>query len=840
VAFSPNAETVYADGPFGSPLQPSKPEIRSLLAQYEAAIDAYSSGAGSIAKSTRALLFADLAHAADVTAWVYADPTVANNGIYRKSGASGSGSWSFILPLPFSFIIASDVGAGTANAIQATTSIPVSASALVWMNVFEANTASPVTVSFNGGSALTIKTNSGNDVAVGGLTAGMIVMGIVSGSTFRLVSDQASAVLVAQAEAAAAAALAAVPNQFPATRTALKAINSSTHTAAYLREAGREGQFIWRSGDYSAQVAADTAEGIYIKADAVSATSGAWVRQGGWQIGGADVRWFGAVIDGVTDDAPAINAALSLMATVGAPAKQPRGTSMVASTITLKNGSIWVGDSYLSIVKRLPGHAGALVKSENFDSLTGTSDAFAPGVPERVGIDKITFNGNYQNAARDAYVQSTGEGIRLFVRKPLIKVCVFNTPGVGVWPECPGGNGPTPLQPGFSREAEIEIYTHQTQYEGVVWKGPPDVKIGWILAADAASRIIADQLNGKVSSPTYGAVNGGQTFCVVFDSKGGEVGEVHAFGNFGGGGIDWRNGGRINADLLMAESCHYGGINITGSASGMISKVDVHRTGGFGGDSTADFVYSGTGNNNYGLEIGVCALYRQDAANTGSRNGLEITGDFIDIGVLKVDLGSTSTAGHGILIDNDSEQWISIRGGEIARCKGTAPDGLASSAVYRKTTGNGSNVRIEVNIRDCDVGFRSSGTPRLEDIDIQAFLNTGQTLFAGDVRTNNGQRWDVRGTINGVWKGSKVDLTFTFDSTLTTEQTLSVAHNLIAAPSFGRITATLVDDGTALTGANTPIFFVGDRDATNITVKYKQGSATGANTTPRVWLHAEV
>lgn len=201
MAFSPNAETVYADGPFGSPLQPSKPEIRSLLAQYEAAIDAYSSGAGSIAKSTRALLFADLAHAADVTAWVYADSTVAYNGIYRKSGASGAGSWALILPLPFSFIIASDVGAGTPNAIQATTSIPVSSSALVWMNIFEANTASPVTVSFNGGSALTIKTNSGNDVAAGGLTAGMIVMGIVSGSTFRLVSDQASSAIVAAAEA---------------------------------------------------------------------------------------------------------------------------------------------------------------------------------------------------------------------------------------------------------------------------------------------------------------------------------------------------------------------------------------------------------------------------------------------------------------------------------------------------------------------------------------------------------------------------------------------------------------------------------------------------------------
>lgn len=200
MAFSPNAETVYADGPFGSPLQPAKSEIRALLAQYEAAIDAYSSGAGSIAKSTRALLFADLAHAADATAWVYADPTVAYNGIYRKSGASGSGSWSLILPLPYSFIIATDAGAGTANAIQATTSIPVSGSALVWMNIFETNTASPVTVSFNGGTALTIKNNSGTNVAVGGLVGGMIVLGVVQGSEFRLVSDQASAAIIAQAQ----------------------------------------------------------------------------------------------------------------------------------------------------------------------------------------------------------------------------------------------------------------------------------------------------------------------------------------------------------------------------------------------------------------------------------------------------------------------------------------------------------------------------------------------------------------------------------------------------------------------------------------------------------------
>lgn len=185
--------------------KPKKPDIRQLLAGYESIINAFLSNGGLIYASLSALN-ADLAHGANSMAWVLGDATVANNGIYRKIGGSGSGSWTRVADLPFSFIIASDVGAGTANAIQATTSIPVSSSALVWTNIFEANTSSPVTISFNGGSALTIKTNSGNNVAAGGLVAGMIVMGVVSGSMFRILNDQVSSAIVAAAEAAQAAA----------------------------------------------------------------------------------------------------------------------------------------------------------------------------------------------------------------------------------------------------------------------------------------------------------------------------------------------------------------------------------------------------------------------------------------------------------------------------------------------------------------------------------------------------------------------------------------------------------------------------------------------------------
>lgn len=151
--------------------------------------------------SSKTSLDGDLAHPVNTMAWVVGDDEVGNNGIYRKTGGSGSGSWIRVADLPYSFIVAIDDGAGTPNAIQATSSIPVSGAALVLLNVLEANTASPVTVSFNGGAPLTIKTNSGNDVVVGGLTAEMVLAGRVSGTTFRLISDQASAAIIAEAEA---------------------------------------------------------------------------------------------------------------------------------------------------------------------------------------------------------------------------------------------------------------------------------------------------------------------------------------------------------------------------------------------------------------------------------------------------------------------------------------------------------------------------------------------------------------------------------------------------------------------------------------------------------------
>lgn len=152
-----------------------------------------------------------------------------------------------------------------------------------------------------------------------------------------------------RAEAARDAALGAVPNVFVSTRTALAALNTNTITAAFLKEPGREGQFFWRSGDYSSLVAIDTAEGVYIKADAVSASTGAWVRVfDGFTY---DIMWFGAVVySSVSGDMNANVTALSIihaLAQSRATVILPFGLLNINQTIEITKPISFIGKTKL-------------------------------------------------------------------------------------------------------------------------------------------------------------------------------------------------------------------------------------------------------------------------------------------------------------------------------------------------------------------------------------------------------------------------------------------------------------------------------------------------------------
>ncbi|QIA23090.1 hypothetical protein [Mesorhizobium sp. AA22] len=156
--------------------------------------------------SSKADLFADLVPAANTPALVIGDDIVGQDGLYMKVGATTTGSWTQLTDfVPGAQTVhAVDAGAGTPNAIIATTSVALSASGsqIVRLDVFEANTSSPVTITFNDSAPLTIKSAAGNDIVAGGLAAGP-VLGVISGVTFRLLSDLASAAIQAAAEDAA-------------------------------------------------------------------------------------------------------------------------------------------------------------------------------------------------------------------------------------------------------------------------------------------------------------------------------------------------------------------------------------------------------------------------------------------------------------------------------------------------------------------------------------------------------------------------------------------------------------------------------------------------------------
>lgn len=184
--------------------EPIKAEIREWGVYIESlATLAFTNGK---VYSTRAALYANLVPAANDPALVIGDPTAGYDGLYMKVGATTTGSWTQLLDFVpgTQFVSASDIGAGTANAIEATTDLAVSSGGnqLISFAPFEANTTAAITIRFNGaGTVYGIKDRYGNNFPVGGLAAGATHIGRISGSTLLLYTDGDIASIAAQVAA---------------------------------------------------------------------------------------------------------------------------------------------------------------------------------------------------------------------------------------------------------------------------------------------------------------------------------------------------------------------------------------------------------------------------------------------------------------------------------------------------------------------------------------------------------------------------------------------------------------------------------------------------------------
>lgn len=93
------ANDAYSDGATSNPDTPFKDKIRRLFGLVEDTINGLPQGY-NVSYETRAELYGDLNWPAGAIGRVFGDSNTAYRGVYLKIGASGSGSWTRIGPLP--------------------------------------------------------------------------------------------------------------------------------------------------------------------------------------------------------------------------------------------------------------------------------------------------------------------------------------------------------------------------------------------------------------------------------------------------------------------------------------------------------------------------------------------------------------------------------------------------------------------------------------------------------------------------------------------------------------------------------------------------------------------
>jgi len=181
-------------------------------------------------------------------------------------------------------------------------------------------------------------------------------------------------------------------NRFVASRVALAALAAGLYASVLMNEPSREGWFKWNSADLSTEVAADTRQGLYVapSSDATGA-SGAWVRQGGWALTGADINWFYETAD-AGDYSAAINAAAAV---TGLLTVSPGGYQIVSGVTWPAKNIVFNGPGFTQA--RFYGNASALF-------------AWPSSVTDGSG-NVVTQN------MRNVTVEQTGDGIGLQIHQ---------------------------------------------------------------------------------------------------------------------------------------------------------------------------------------------------------------------------------------------------------------------------------------------------------------------------------------------------------------------------------------------------------------------------------------
>lgn len=358
----------------------------------------------------------------------------------------------------------------------------------------------------------------------------------------------------------------------------------------------------------------------------------------------ASVKDYGAQGNGSSDDAAAINTAITNLNNAGGGVLYfPPGTYIIETSIIIRSNVILQGAGRGSTI--LLGKAGTthtIVKTLNFDSLTGTNTR--GGGPKYWGIRDLAIHGNKANRG------SSLDGIQIYgYSYEITNVDFFQCKRDGFYSEW-STDGSVPVTPGGTdyMEATIQgIRCYQNDRDGFVFTGPHDSLCrdmlcfvngrhgAWFYdsAVSNAGATMVDQLhayyNGYIINSGCSVLIAGYVVCGLITGESNQ-GSTAA----GAAGIKFDTGAFVPGGIFQAYLNMSHGIHIN-SSNCNLGQVTAYQNSGNGvtisvnDNSLGDVLaYNNTGNgvaasaNIYAINMNSCRTFNNSAAGLVASGGL--------------------------------------------------------------------------------------------------------------------------------------------------------------------------------------------------------------------------
>lgn len=278
--------------------------------------------------------------------------------------------------------------------------------------------------------------------------------------------------------------------------------------AAMLTESGREGVFVWHTASVTTQVTADPRQGIFVAPSAApTGASGAWVRKFSGKI---NVKWFGVVGDGVTNDSAAFTAAIAISKFlagnlintyyIGGPGifipagKYYLGTTTleITHTLTIEGEGNGQSGGAPTMLIWAAGASGIRVQRYNTsgDRVVGSTHNGGDGTV----IRGLYLLGGY--TASNAAFHGIDTNARVLIQDCAIKNWQGN--GINILANSAGGSGTQGNANGFAVE-RCMLYSNQY---GILVSGS-DANAGYVIGCDIADSRVNGVLDSSFLGNTY-------------------------------------------------------------------------------------------------------------------------------------------------------------------------------------------------------------------------------------------------------------------------------------------------------------------------------------------------